>query len=264
MNNVIVSDAVALLKGQQSNSVPLIVADPSYGVGYHSNYYKDKNPHAPITNDWNFQIASFIRECERILVDRGALYLFSRWDVYPLWLPSIINSGLKLKTKIVWVKNNWTAGDLKGSFGSQYEEILFIVKGRHILRGRRHPNIWNFARVPTGKMLHPTQKPVPLLERAIESSSDKGDLVIDPFAGSGSTGEAAKRTGRNFLLGDIDSKMVDIARKRLGLSPLESEKDDTPLTEYEITLPTPDQWGIHPEELRFIYDELQGNMRQLL
>ncbi len=263
-NTVVLSDATALLQTQQPDSVPLIIADPSYGIGYHSNYYKKGNPHAPIVNDDQyFKITDFIQECKRVLLVGGALYLFSRWDIYPLWLPSIINIGLKLKTKIVWVKNNWTAGDLKGSFGSQYEEILFIVKGRHILRGRRHPNVWNFDRIPATRMLHPTQKPVPLLERAIESSSDKGDLVIDPFAGSGSTGEAAKRTGRNFLLGDIDPKMVSIARKRLGLLPVESSKDDTPLTEYEVTLPTPDQWGIHPEELRFIYEELQGNVRQL-
>lgn len=215
-NTVVLSDAVALLKEQQPDSISLIIADPPYGIDYLSNRYKNGNPHKKIVNDDSyFNIEGFMQECKRTLKVGGALYLFSRWDVYPLWLPSIMASGLKIKTKIVWVKNNWSAGDLKGCFGNQYEEILFVVKGRHLLRGHRHPNVWNFARIPPNKMIHPTQKPVPLLKRAIQSSSDIGDLVVDPFAGSGSTGEAARQVERTFLLGDIDQKMVDIARKRL-------------------------------------------------
>jgi len=261
VGDCIVNDAVALLKRLESKSVPLIIADPPYGIGYHSNHYKDKNPHAPVANDWNFQVAGFVQECERVLVKGGALYLFSRWDVYPLWLPAITTSGLTLKTKIVWVKNNWSAGDLTGCFGNQYEEILFLVKGRHRLRGKRWPNVWNFKRVPPTQMLCPTQKPVPLLRRAISASSDKDDLIVDPFAGSGSTGEAAQRENRRYLLCDIDPKMVTIARKRLGL-PLHQDtiEYEASQADYLFELPHPDEWGIHPEELRFIYDALQGNV----
>jgi DNA modification methylase len=259
VGEIIVSDAITLLKKLEDDSIPLIIGDPPYGIAYHSNYYKDKNPHAPVANDWNFQIGGFIQECERVLADKGALYLFSRWDVYPLWLPAISVSKLTLKTKIVWVKNNWSAGDLEGSFGNQYEEILFIVKGRHKLRGKRWPNVWKFDRVPSTQMLCPTQKPTSLLMRAIKSSSDRGDLVVDPFAGSGSTGEAAHKTKRNYILGDIDPKMVNIARNRLGL-PLLDLGDDMPQVEYLFEPPKPEDWGIHPEELRFIYDELASNV----
>jgi len=257
----IVNDAVALLKRLESNSIPLIVADPPYGIGYHSNHYKGKNPHAPVANDWNFQVAGFVQECERVLIEGGALYLFSRWDVYPLWLPAITTSGLTLKTKIVWVKNNWSAGDLKGCFGNQYEEILFLVKSQHRLRGKRWPNVWNFKRIPPNQMLCPTQKPVPLLRRAISASSDEGDLIVDPFAGSGSTGEAAQRENRRYLLCDIDPKMVTIARKRLGLPLFQDTTEHVASqADYLFELPRPDEWGIHPEELRFIYDALQGNI----
>lgn len=258
-NSIIVSDAIALFKKLEGGSIPLIIADPPYGIAYHSNHYKGKNPHAPVANDWNFQIGRFIQECDRVLTDGGALYLFSRWDVYPLWLPAISVSGLILKTKIVWAKNNWSAGDLEGCFGNQYEEILFIVKGRHKIRGKRWPNIWKFDRVPATQMLVPTQKPVPLLTRAIKASSDPDDLVVDPFAGSGSTGEAAHRCKRQYLLGDIDPKMVNIARNRLGL-PLLDLGENAPQTEYLFQLPKPEDWGMHPEELRFIYDELVGNV----
>src|SRR2546429_3248377 len=130
-NTVLHADAISTMKQCKSASIPLIITDPPYGIGYHSNHYKDKNPHAPITNDWNFEIGVFLQECNRILVDGGALYLFCRWDILPLWAPAIQGTGLKLKTAIVWVKDNWSAGDLTGSFGSQYEQVLFITKGRH-------------------------------------------------------------------------------------------------------------------------------------
>jgi DNA modification methylase len=262
VNDVVLCDAVALLGRLETGSVHLIIADPPYGVGYHSNYYKRRNPHAPMTNDWDFQIGPFVAECARVLAEGGALYLFSRWDVYPLWLPAIASTGLKVKTKIVWVKNNWSAGDLRGSFGNQYEEILFVVKGRHLLRGKRWSNVWHFDRVPANRMLHPTQKPVPLLMRAIQASSDIGDLVVDPFAGSGSTGEADGETGRDWLLGDVDPRMVNIARERLGLPLLRGDgQDGNALEEYRPEIPRPGEWGIHPEELRFLYDELKGNVR---
>lgn len=261
-NSIVLSDAIQLLKNQPSNSIPLIITDIPYGINYHSNYYKNKNPHSPINNDWNFGITEFIKESARVITRDGALYLFSRWDVSPLWLPSIQSFDLKIKTKIIWEKNNWSAGDLNGSFGNQYEEILFITKGRHLLRGKRYSNIWKFPRIPAKQLLCPAQKPVPLLQRAIEASSDEGDLVVDPYAGSGSTGEAAKKSKRKFLLGDNDPRMINIARKRLGFPLLKDvgAKENIPLGKYKFILPDPEDWGIHPEELKFLHDELRENI----
>jgi site-specific DNA-methyltransferase (adenine-specific) len=263
MNDVRHVDALGMLRGLDAASVPLIITDPPYGIGYHSNHYKDKNPHAPIANDWNFQISAFLAECSRVLKDGGALYMFCRWDVTPLWMP-YISGDLKLKTVVVWVKDNWSAGDLTGSFGNQYEQMLFITKGRHKLRGKRWSNVWEFPRVPARKLLHPAQKPVDLLQRAILASSDEGDVVVDPFAGSGSTGEAAQLARREYLLGDVDAKMVALARKRLGLSVLDDEPVEAPepVTAYHFEPPDPSEWGVHPEDLAVIRDELKHNIQR--
>lgn len=78
--------------------------------------------------------------------------------------------------------------------------------------------MWEFPRVPFKQQLHPAEKPVGLLRRAIEASSDEGDLVVDPFAGSGATGEAARLSGREALLGDVDPDYVRKGRLRLDLS----------------------------------------------
>jgi len=250
-NRVVESDAADLLNALEEKSVKLIVTDPPYGIAYHSGYYKEKNPHAPVTRDWNFQIHELYHAADRVLADCGAMYLFSRWDVYPIWFASLPPT-LKLKNAIVWMKDNWSAGDLEGNFGNQYELLLFITRKGHKIRGKRWSNIWQFPRVPAKKLRIATEKPVGLLERAIIASSDKGDVVVDPYCGSGSTGEAAIKCGRRFLLGDLDMQMVQLASKRLGLPfkesgiiPLRPPID--PIMKVEP--PELHLWGIHPEDL---------------
>ena len=251
VNTVVCGDCLQVMSEWPSSSVRLVVTDPPYGVGYHSNHYKDRNPHAPITNDWNFQIGQFFQECSRVLVDGGAAYVFCRWDVYPIWAPYIAPAKLKLKTAIVWLKDNWSAGDLRGSFGNQYELILFLAKGRHEIRGKRWPNVWSFPRVSHTKLLHPAQKPVELLERAILASSDAGDVVADPMCGSGSTGEACRLTNRQFLLADCDPAAVSIAANRLGLSvpdAMESRVSDAPQS-LAMDEASWAMYGVHPEDI---------------
>jgi len=169
-------------------------------------------------------------------------------------MPAIVSTGLKLSNVIVWVKNNHSAGDLTGNFGGKYEVILFLTKGRHRIRGKRFTNVWEADRVVHTKLLHPTQKPVSLYQRAIEASSDEGDLVIDPCCGSGTIGEAARSCGRRFIGFDLDPKMVVISQSRLGM-PVTVEITDAPEPEFS---PTDDLESVldprvreyHPEDVR--------------
>lgn len=235
--------------------VPLIVTDPPFGIAYHSNHYVDKNPHAPVARDWNFQIGVFLRAVADALADGGALYLCCRWDVTPLWVREI-PPALKLKNRIIWLKDNWSAGDLKGNFGNQYEDVLFITKGRHLRRGHRWSNVWEFPRVPAKSLRMATEKPVGLFQRAIEASSDPGDLVVDPFCGSGTTGEAASNCDRSALLGDIDPSMIRTTCDRLGLPvPVDAvEAVPEPIPEcpvFHVVPPAPHLWGVHPEDLAY-------------
>jgi site-specific DNA-methyltransferase (adenine-specific) len=249
---VILSSAANLLSSLGEESVQVVFADPPYGIAYHSNHYKGKNPHHPISSDWDFQIQPFLSQVGRVLRPGGALYLCTRWDVHPIWAPSIV-PPLKLSNVIVWKKDNWSAGDLEGNFGNQYELLLFITKGRHKVRGHRWPNVWEFPRVPAKKLWMPAEKPQGLVRRAIEASSDPGDLVIDPFAGSGTTG-CASLPDRECILGDLDPRMIRIIHKRLNL-PLAPDFEITPQEEtpvcpvFEVEPPSPHLWGLHPEDL---------------
>lgn len=250
--DIVLSDACDFMRGLAPGSVAAIVTDPPYGISYHSNRYQDKNPHAPIAHDWNFQIGAFLDLAERALADGGALYLFSRWDVYPLWAKEI-PPALSLKNLIVWDKGSHSSGDLTGNFGFQHEVIMFIVKGRHSLRGHRHSNIWYAQKISHKHLRMPAEKPVELYERAILSSSDPGDLVVDPFSGSGTLAAAAYRNGRRFLAGDVDKKMVRMGRERVGL-PVTEDAEETRIIPtcpvFQVAPPSPALWGCHPEDIK--------------
>ncbi len=122
----------------------------------------------------------------------------------------------KFKNILIWVKNNWTAGDLKGAYAKKTEFILFGSKGRHILNGKRNSDVLSFKRVVGKKQLHQNQKPVDLLEFLIKKSSNEGDTVLDCFMGSGSTGVACVNTNRNFIGIELDNDYFNIAKKRIG------------------------------------------------
>ncbi|MDB4426011.1 DNA methyltransferase, partial [bacterium] len=98
-------------------------------------------------------------------------------------------------------------------FAPKYEMIIFLQKGRRFINGKRDPNILKFSR--TGNKLHPTQKPVDLLQYLLEKFSDHNQNVFDPFMGSGSTGVACVNTGRNFIGIELDENYFNIASERI-------------------------------------------------
>ena len=126
------------------------------------------------------------------------MYLCTRWDVMEAWRQAMADAGLIIKTTIVWDKGNHGVGDLTGDYGCRTELVLFAHRGRHALRRGRDVNIMSIKRPPATSDGHPTPKPVELMERLILNSTDPGDLVVDPFMGSGTTGVACARSGRRF------------------------------------------------------------------
>lgn len=169
------ADSMAVMLSMDNECIDLVIADPPYGVSYQSGRVKGGTK--PIAGDWNFQAGDFFRAIGRVLKPGGAAYIFTRWDVFPIWAQAVHGSQLKLKNLIVWVKNNHTAGDLTGNFGFKWEGIMLLTKGRHVIRGERHSNVWYADRVTKAKQLHPAEKPVALVRRAIESRPSSGRWI---------------------------------------------------------------------------------------
>lgn len=116
---------------------------------------------------------------------------------------------------MIWDKVIHGMGDLKKSYGSRYESIIFSSEKDFRFNGKRPQDIIRVCRVSPQKLLHPNEKPIELLERLINQCTDKKALVLDPFMGSGSTGVACVSTGRKFIGIEKDAGYFEIAKKRI-------------------------------------------------
>lgn len=210
-------DCLEVLPTLEEESVDLVIIDPPYGICFDTNYRIKKNESTgAILNDDKFAfeiMERIIPDLYRVLEDGGALYSFSRWDVYPRF-KEIIESKFQIKNLLVWMKNNWSMGDLKGAYASQYENIIYAVKGRHILNGGRDTDILNFDRVGSNNLIHSHQKPEKLIKYLIEKSSKEDDTVLDCFLGSGTTLYVCQNNRRSCIGIELDSKYINIIKNR--------------------------------------------------
>lgn len=214
--------AIDLLQMLPDESADLMVTDPTYGIGYRSAWKTSNGGRirntSPSFGDDKIQL-DWLPGSYRVLKPGSAVYLFTRWDVLHIWHEALEDAGFKVVQRILWDKLHWGAGNLS-YYGSQTEDILFAVKGEHRLRwSKREGNVWRLTKLDAinfeGNFDNPTQKPQRLIERAIYRSSDPGDLVIDPFVGSGTTAAAAMASGRRFVACDRDEYQYRIASERI-------------------------------------------------
>ena len=203
-------DCLEIMKDIPDKSIDLIVTDPPYLIDYQSNYRRNK--YEKIKNDIKAEelISNYFKECYRVLKDNTAIYSFCSWHNIDFFKQEF-EKYFKLKNIIVWNKNNTSMGDLKGSYAPKHEFILFGHKGRKLINGFRYPDVLEAKR--TGNKLHPTQKPIDLLEIFIKASSDVGDIVFDGFMGSNSTGIASIKNNRRFIGIELDSNYYNIAKQ---------------------------------------------------
>lgn len=211
-------DCLEIMKDIPDNSIDLIVTDPPYLIKYKTNRRKNKSHDfcSEILNDDNYElIENFFKESFRVLKKNSAMYCFCSSKTIDYFMKQVFSNGFTIKNQIIWVKNNWSAGDLKAQFGQQYEIILLLNKGRKEFNGKRLSDIWEFPRVSGGNQFHQNQKPLELIEQCIEKHSKINDLVLDPFMGSGTTGVACKELHRNFIGIELEEKYFEIAKKRI-------------------------------------------------
>lgn len=206
--------------------IDCIVTDPPFGVNVSMNSAtspEQKKINEPIHNDQDITTALLLFD-EMMdaaiphLADEVDMYVFTSWQVLDYWMDHLRAyekvHGIVLKGIGVWDKGYPGKGDLVGSWGMGHEFIFYLKKGRRPVHHRRSFVI-ACDKVPSGQNIHPTEKPVALMERLVEMSSNEGDLVFDPFSGSGATSVAAQRTGRNSIAFETDERFVGPSRERL-------------------------------------------------
>jgi site-specific DNA-methyltransferase (adenine-specific) len=141
-------------------------------------------------------LAGIIESSYPRLSDNAHILVFCDWQIEPRFREILEGAGLKVKGSLVWVKEEHSAGDVKGAFGPSHERILHAVKGSPEVTPRIR-DVLEFAR--TNETAHPTEKPIALLKTLINSTTHEGDFVVDWFAGCASSLVAASQMRREFL-----------------------------------------------------------------
>ena len=199
--------------------VDCVITDPPYLIEYATHHRKDKEHKfcKTIRNDDNPQlIIDVIPLLYDVMKNDTPLYMFCGSDKVDFFKQQI-ERRFTVKNIIVWDKGNHTAGDLEAQYGKRYEFIIYANKGRAKFNSDmpRYEDIWKFARVTGKEQIHQNQKPTDLLSRIINQHTRRGDLVLDPFAGSGSTAVAAYRVQRDYIGFEIDDEYYDAGERWL-------------------------------------------------
>ena len=234
------------LKQIENNSVDLVITDPPYNwshknkidrIAFKKGSIKRRKSVDMDFGKWDYQTEKeleeftnlWIKECMRILKSTGSIYVFYSKEEIIFLKRAIEKYGGYWKSEIIWHKTNPTPNFRKRSYISSIEAIGFAVKEKASFKFnfKKQKEMHNFLEsgICQGKerTKHPTQKPLWIVKHFIEVSSDKGDLVVDCFMGSGTTAVACKQLGRNFMGFELNKDYCEIARKRL-LPYLEQQK----------------------------------------
>ncbi|MES9843215.1 MAG: site-specific DNA-methyltransferase [Candidatus Sedimenticola sp. 6PFRAG5] len=210
------ADDMAML--MDSQLADMVFTDPPYNVDY-GNSAKDKmrGKDRRILNDnlgegfYGFLRAALANLLE---VTKGACYIAMSSSELDTLQQAFRDAGGKWSTFIIWAKNTFTLG--RSDYQRQYEPILYGWRegSEHFWCGARDQgDVWFFNK-PAKNDLHPTMKPVELVERAVRNSSKSRDIILDPFGGSGSTLIACEKSGRQARLIELDPKYVDVIIRR--------------------------------------------------
>src|SRR6201997_1602188 len=245
-DRIIVGDCVAEMAKLPERSVDLVFADPPYNLQLGGDLLRPDNSKVDaVDDDWD-RFESFeaydtftkawLKECRRVLKDDGAIWVIGSYHNIFRVGATLQDLGFWILNDIVWRKSN-PMPNFKGTrFTNAHETLIWAAKSRG---GRRYtfnydamkmandelqmrsdwtlPLCTGEERIKTAEGLkaHPTQKPEALLHRVILASSKPGDLILDPFFGTGTTGAAAKRLGRRFIGIERETAYVELARERI-------------------------------------------------
>lgn len=244
MDEVVLGDCIEEMSKLPSASAQLIIADPPYNVGPAFGIDKEWNR----SNEWLPWSRAWLTEAVRILAPGGSIFVYGIHHYQGFIQALMYELGLKYRRQIIWTyENGWTRSTK--SLATHYEPLLWFSKDDtftyHVIRepyksverlknkiykngkewvphpdGRMAGDVWSFPtlagrRFQDERTEHPTQKPMSITDRIVVHFSNPGDLVVVPFAGSGTEVVSAKKNGRHYWGVDIKPEFVELARRRL-------------------------------------------------
>lgn len=217
-------DCLAFLRTLEAGSVDAIVTDPPYGIDYQSARRTDRSAWRPkILNDRQ-PFVWWLWDASHLVNRSGCMIVFHRWDVAEPFRLAMEWAGFPPKSQLVWDRVVHGMGDLKRCPAPQHDVAWFAARHEFHFRGMRPKSVVRVQRVGGEQLDHPNEKPLDLMISIVESYVPEGGTVLDPFMGSGVTGEACVRTGRRFIGIEMDpthfataTRRIEAERAKMGL-----------------------------------------------
>jgi adenine-specific DNA-methyltransferase len=209
-------DSVELCERFKPGRVNCIVTDPPFGVDNQSNMAVTaggKEYARKIANDESpEQAIKVFHDVMRVLLPKTSnncdMYIFTAHQVLKEWLQvadDLAPYGFHRKALLIWEKDGPGMGDLN-SWGMGHEIIIFLKKGNRAATAPRRSGVLHVPQLRPKDLIHPHEKPVPLLQMLLKHSTSEGDFVVDPFGGSGSLARAAREIDRSAVAIELDEK----------------------------------------------------------
>lgn len=245
-DTIIQGDCIEVLKGLPDRSADLVFADPPYNLQLGGDLLRPDNSRVDAVDDHWDQFESFaaydaftrawLTECRRVLKDDGAIWVIGSYHNIFRVGTILQDLGFWILNDVVWRKTNPMPNFKGARFTNAHETLIWAAKGRGAKRYTFNYDAmkmandelqmrsdWTFPlctgeerlKDETGAKAHPTQKPEALLHRVLLASTKPGDLVLDPFFGTGTTGAAARRLGRRYVGIERETDYVELARERI-------------------------------------------------
>lgn len=236
---LILGDCLKELKKQDENSVDMIFADPPYrlsndGITCRSGMVASVNK-----GEWDRSLGlkedhefnkKWLNSCNRVLKDDGTIWISGTYHIIHSIAFALLEMGYYIINEISWVKPNAAPNMGCRCFTASQETLIWAKKSKkakHVFNynlmkemnnGKQMRSVWEIPTTPKREKKlgwHPTQKPKELLYRCILSSTNEGDIILDPFCGSGTTGIVAVENNRKFIGIEINKEYLELSRKRI-------------------------------------------------
>jgi DNA modification methylase len=244
LDSIITGDCIDTLSGLPEGSIDLIFADPPYNLQLSHDLYRPNQTKVEAVDDSWDKFASFeeyddftrkwLSACRRVMKDNGTIWIIGTYHNIFRVGTIIQDMGFWILNDVIWIKDNPIPNFRGVRFTNAHETLLWAQKKRgskytfnhHAMKslneGLQMRSDW-YLPICTGKerckvngeKAHSTQKPEALLYRIILASSNPGDIILDPFFGTGTTGAVAKKLGRHYIGIERDPGYIKIAKERL-------------------------------------------------
>lgn len=245
INTIIKGDCIENLKKLPDESVDLIFADPPYFMQTEGELHRTNGTKFQgVEDEWDkFNdykeydefCTQWLKECKRVMKKNAGIWVIGAFqNIYRLGY-IMQNMGFWILNDVIWSKPNAVPNFGGTRFQNSHETLLWCTKDKnakytfnyktmkHLNNEKQEKSVWNIGicignerlKGEDGKKVHSTQKPEKLLYNVIISSSKPGDIVLDPFFGTGTTGAIAKLTGRNYIGIEREEEYINAAQKRL-------------------------------------------------